>query len=1362
MATEQFIWTALPNGVSATGRLRLSVLVTPRLGAGDPSPASVLGPYTRFRRWPDQAVSFSVQFGAGTPVAADVVSPAPSLARWEALVGDDTAVTPFSFRSFDDAIIPSYPVAQVRELLQRRYGRILQNSPTEHPTPYGLFLGQVCITIGHSAQLCLPESDPLYEVESDGVPLLDDLLYGEGNQGDLPTRERFKRDLEAGLADDRVVVAERAQPSAARVLAQAEWFHERNGSGAPAPGPTDPPVPPPPVPELDIHQIVSLLGDYPSVVRQVGLLIDLEVDLPPGTPEETTVRVVPDWARDQPDITPATRALVGASTFLPAPRVVAPLLEAGFLRLGFEDFDLIELDTDGAALKFIDFIERRQALVPAVEDRFEFSDGVPTLRPADGIPVPSLRASGLSLSHLDRAVVLRDATSRNAEIDAAGSAAELDAEDLTTGYVVDVWDEGAQRWFQLCARQGTITYTNTDEVVMTSDEGAVSLGATRPPDADLRILCLHESLFRWMGWSLVAPRPGRHAKADPPGEVSEPDDPPEPSEAPPIPLEAIYRAAPGTLPRLRFGGTYRFRCRALDLAGHAVAFDQAGPPVEPLASVERTYGRLEPIESPPVLLRAPTTEAESVERLVLRSNFDAAPGPSPERHFVPPKVSEEMVEWCGAVDLPDGRLDRSRYDLLAQLDAGMLSPGSGTDPGTGERYFSEAAMALPYAPDPMARGVTFLGLPGVAPDEDGFAVPFEVAFGTGGTWPDARPFRLVMVTGTGTPNFDGGSQVLRVALAPGLTRRVRYSCNLFEADLDKLTLALWGITIGTARAAVEGRVWMFTPYRELTLVHATRQPVSPPRFGTLSVAKSVGATSATLTEEGMELHAPSTVRIDVEADWQEPIDALGEERFRIVDGSAKVGRVPVEESFDPDGAGTPFPFSVDHVFADTKHRQVRYRALATSRYSEYFRQRTTVALTATTQEIAGGAGILIGSEVVTDVTPPPPPDPPPPPPGGLRPPPVPLATVATYRRDADYAVDYAAGALRRLEGSAIGAGATVAVSFVPNPATRSSDEVELPARLVSIPSSARPLAASAVQVVPTFGWSRTESATRTTSQRSGGGLRVYLERPWFSSGEGEQLGVVLATPGTSAADLETLAPYVTRWGNDPVWLSGSFNAAPVAADFLRAVDPPLDPVPLAERPGVRVSVAPHEVAYDDDRRLWFCDIDLAPRSSYFPFLRMALARYQRASVTGVELSTVVLADFAQLAPDRSATVVFDPLDRHRLRLRVSGQTYRWRDLGQPGGRVDGPARVVVSLETRVAGIDGELGWEPAKGRNEFVLSALVLATGKPVTWTGDVILPNARGTKPFRLVIREYEQFRTVAGGPADAGRLVYVDVLEV
>jgi hypothetical protein len=87
--------------------------------------------------------------------------------------------------------------------------------------------------------------------------------------------------------------------------------------------------------------------------------------------------------------------------------------------------------------------------------------------------------------------------------------------------------------------------------------------------------------------------------------------------------------------------------------------------------------------------------------------------------------------------------------------------------------------------------------------------------------------------------------------------------------------------------------------------------------------------------------------------------------------------------------------------------------------------------------------------------------------------------------------------------------------------------------------------------------------------------------------------------------------------------------------------------------GSPVEVAPHDVFYDDDRQLWFCDIEINPGASYYPFIRLALARYQPISIPGAHLSDVVLADMMALTSDRwlNITPTEDPA---RRRVAVFG------------------------------------------------------------------------------------------------------------
>ena len=84
----------------------------------------------------------------------------------------------------------------------------------------------------------------------------------------------------------------------------------------------------------------------------------------------------------------------------------------------------------------------------------------------------------------------------------------------------------------------------------------------------------------------------------------------------------------------------------------------------------------------------------------------------------------------------------------------------------------------------------------------------------------------------------------------------------------------------------------------------------------------------------------------------------------------------------------------------------------------------------------------------------------------------------------------------------------------------------------------------------------------------------------------------------------------------------------------------------------RVGFAPQ---YDNGRRLWFADLTLDTLTATSgPFVRLALVRYQPNALLDAKISRVVLADFAQLTPDRSAVVTSDPYRPRTVNVVVSG------------------------------------------------------------------------------------------------------------
>jgi len=539
-------------------------------------------------------------------------------------------------------------------------------------------------------------------------------------------------------------------------------------------------------------------------------------------------------------------------------------------------------------------------------------------------------------------------------------------------------------------------------------------------------------------------------------------------------------------------------------------------------------------------------------------------------------------------------------------------------------------------------------------------------------------------------------------------------------------------------AAVAGRHWMLTPFRELQLVHAVRQPLLAPRVDSLSVSRKLGETVATFRGK-LELSRKSTDKVDFVGEWDIPLDALSEPSWKLIHAKARAFEVIVpkaDETGDEESLVIPTgekPNSTRHEFGDTKYRRVEYSLVGSSRFSEYFLERQkglTLADAATlTLDVAG---VVEGSEAVRAAD------------GG-----------ASYVRDVDYEIDYASGVLTALK-----ALTNINVAYVAKPVSRPSSA----AFAIDVPSTARPAAPKILYAIPTFGWSSGSAGGGTVSTRSGGTLRVYLDRPWWSSGDGELLGVLLWRRESFLEGVvppDSLKPYVTQWGQDPLFASSATQGIPSVTSFPRSdASQQRSALSIDELSGVSVDVAGHGVAFDADRGLWYCDIEVDVAGGYAPFVRLALARYQPNSLINAHLSRVVLADFIKLAEDRTATVSRDTGDATLLHVSVAGRSYDTLN------NLPGPSTVEVSLQRVRAGFDpavaGDAAWEASPGRPDAVVLGAAQRIQGAFVWSGDISLPNEAG--PHRLLVREFEVFASGAGliPLPPSRRLVYADAFMV
>ena len=114
---------------------------------------------------------------------------------------------------------------------------------------------------------------------------------------------------------------------------------------------------------------------------------------------------------------------------------------------------------------------------------------------------------------------------------------------------------------------------------------------------------------------------------------------------------------------------------------------------------------------------------------------------------------------------------------------------------------------------------------------------------------------------------------------------------------------------------------MFTPYRELVIVHAVRQPLTPPVIGEAHRPAITGCDLRPVDGDALA-KVQSTVRVDVLAAWADPYDdGKSKQGAVLLDKTSRVDEIPLTL-----GQSDLIPlYKIRHDFGDTRHHEVFYR-----------------------------------------------------------------------------------------------------------------------------------------------------------------------------------------------------------------------------------------------------------------------------------------------------------------------------------------------------------------------------------------------------------------------------------------------------
>jgi hypothetical protein len=1280
MIVQTVVWTVVPDpsaSASTDGTTTLTLLASPRLGtddpAGTPPTATQLSDFPDLVGWPSLQLSLTVEVvgSAGTTeLAAEFIDPPADPALWQAIFPPNQPVIPFTFASLAGVPVSSYSAGTLSNSLANQYSGML--APAQSSThnladdPWSP-IDQLLQTVGVGSS---PESTPS-PVTAAWLALA---AFHKPPTAVTPNRKNLPT---------RIALTDRDDPA---------------------------------TPNPEFHTVVGALADHPALATRLGLRRRVRVKLPAGLTGALTIRAVPTHSGALRDYRPRTGCIVTSATL----SLDAGDGTASSPYLPLDDtakFTAIDVDTDRSGLAVLGWANQ---LYLAARDQ-----APPPLLP------PALRSDGIFVAEADRDATLQQALNRvaalNADLAAGhdGGTITLTADDIWHGYRADVFDDASQKWYPLCFRQVTYTIAGGQVIPMINDEGYVSVGMAHQGTDEQPTGLLHESLFRWNGWSLVAPPLGQMLDGN--DAVADPTSGPDAGQ----PYHAAIVPAPGSLPALRYGRSYQFRIRLVDLAGSSVPFTSAASPTTPATPALR-YHRYDPVPAPVVVPRRAVTTGESAYVLVVRtdnSNPDApVVGPTCERHLLAPKAAVATLELHGVLDVAgQNRPDPSVYSLLFDHDSAIVT---GTpDPGAnGSPYVDADKVTLPWLPDPQAAGATITGLPATA--------QVSMPWPQGNTWYQPGSLRFVLQAGsetaTGAAIVDAAAGTVTVSVPPGSVIPVNVSSPLPAGGVELMGAWDWfaesapaDVLASTRAAAVAGTLGQLSPARPLQLVHALRCPSTPPEFGELQAIRTPGVTSYVLSDSALQFDADTTHSVYAHVEWTDTVDDLTQ--------AAPVAAARSTDLLPDASQDVSATLEVTHFIGDTRHHELTCTPVATSRFATYFAQHATVQLNGQTP-VQVGTQIAPGTVIVRD----------------------PSSPATVFGIDRDVTVDYQHGTVTRLPNGAVPDGGKVDVEFVVPPITAAGSP-----QSVTVLASARPVAPVLHSVVPAFVWKSQQSGTTTIRRRIGDYLRVYLERPWFDSGAGELLAVLVAQEGVGLDDADQLN-YVSHACADAVFSMGGASGPLQRADLPRALANALVSLPDAPN-AAPVWAMGHEVQFDPVRRLWFSDIKIATappaplgeQRPAHPLVRLKLARLQPAALPGLNISTSVDALFHKPRPDRTLTV---SITGNEASVTVTGPT-TW-------GRV--PQFTAAVVAGPYPGGDAAL-WD-STAPNQVQL------TGDPISEmrSGTVTLPAAHGSTPMRLLVQEFEVLPGLVADPAipdgtaadtasaDVPRLCYFDVIEL
>lgn len=1256
-------------------------------------------------------------------------------------------------------------------------------------------------------------------------------------------------------------------------------------------------------PEFEFHNILSVLSSFPELMRKLGFVLDFEIPYDSSIPQKGAIRVVPlnlDFKEKETKLSaPLTAYQITPTGFFAADKKNSAL-KNGFVKINTPEFSVVQMDTDGMALKTVRAVEEKtNAIADYIHrksiSRVEISRAIrnfevaglnkvsqiavnPNIKaskkvtgvqtsvasqlktnfstyqkmriianlnivkpPAKG-GFGTTRSAGIALVRNGMSQILSEKMTRNfqfqkslmdnAKTDRTLKVLRLPEEvlysdDLVMAYRMDItYEENPKTWYSLHRRQMSYSWFDKkgnehpiDKVE--ADEGYVELGIVEKEGVSDRLF-VPETLARWEGWSLSVGRPGLA--------INDSEEHPDPNPTkrndflhstralemkkyrfdPTLDFKVNAQSdlVPGTLPKLRFGKSYRVRVRTVDMAGNSQPLEsESDSPAETYCPSIK-YMRYEPLSSPITLVGNELRDGESLEQMVIRSNYNAevkkyerdnkVKGQNSEglsvRYLLPPKNSQLMAETHGCFEkaFTNQQYAKEIYKIITSLEGLYQSA-----PDNKEKIYSESEAKIIYLPDPMAAGIAIFA---DSECDETHSQNFEPRMfsyfskdeimpnGTNNVsipedWYNTSAIILKLEEGSKLDGeWNGKKRTFTIHLPKAQRLRLKISTFWREEDLKNLS-AIWHMVQQGAgsdlksieKTALGGQHWMISPSRTFELVHAVQQPLEAPSIKGVISERAYDDTTAQIHTR-FHINGESTESVEFQAQWtelhddgisveikrKEFRDSISEIDIFYHDKTITIGNVP---DYRPE-------LSLNNTRVHTGLWKTQPQQLQkfdvqpnSPVISNMYKINASKLATVESQISAKNLSLIEKLKAnITEYS-------------------LGLVKLLDVR---NFPLEHAFGNTRhRWVNYSVIASSRYSEYF--NAIKKQKPDIpftrESEAHKVNILSTARPVKPEVDYVIPAFEWVKTSQNDVMKHVRKGGVLRVFLKRPWFSSGDDEKLAVILtddnrSRPSTSARHSSGYTDYYTHWGSDPLFITdGPKNYGPRPEDFRH--DPVIDKgLVYPDYKGMTATAVAYPVVFDREKQMWYADIAINTANMYFPFIKLALARYQEHSLridqTDVCLSPVVMSTMIQMVPERIASIELKPKARNMtFRFKLSGPTYSQHDSGSS-------AKVRISFidvgdNLPIQGVMINKSMEIFKDKtNEWEFSLGRHMKGNNYFEINEEIeIPEKYKSRPFDVIIEEVEtpmlriqgidaKYEERLRNLEETERVVYVDVFRI